>query len=101
MRTAKETVTAFYDAILRRDLVEARRYLDDQQIFVGLFETGIIFDAFVTTKSRGMGLGLAICQMIAQRHSGQLLASSDGVDGSLFQLILPLVDVSHIGPRER
>src|ERR1700757_3567486 len=27
-----------------------------------------IFDPFVTTKPQGMGLGLAICQMIISRH---------------------------------
>jgi len=49
-----------------------------------------IFDAFVTTKSRGMGLGLAICRMIVERHGGQLTASSDGKSGALFQFILPI-----------
>ena len=34
-----------------------------------------IFDAFVTSKSQGMGLGLAISRMIVQRHSGQLSAA--------------------------
>lgn len=48
-----------------------------------------IFDAFVTTKPRGMGLGLAICRMIVERHGGQLLASSGENGGALFQLILP------------
>ena len=48
-----------------------------------------IFGAFVTTKSHGMGLGLAICRMIIEHHGGQLTASSDGKNGSLFQFVLP------------
>jgi signal transduction histidine kinase len=32
-----------------------------------------IFDAFVTTKPTGMGLGLAICKMIIDRHGGNNL----------------------------
>jgi signal transduction histidine kinase len=37
-----------------------------------------------------MGLGLAICRMIIEHHHGQLTASSDGKNGSLFQLVLPI-----------
>jgi C4-dicarboxylate-specific signal transduction histidine kinase len=48
-----------------------------------------IFDAFVTTKAHGMGLGLAICQLIIQGHGGQLSAFSNGKDGSLFRYALP------------
>jgi signal transduction histidine kinase len=48
-----------------------------------------IFDAFFTTKGHGMGLGLAICRMIIERHGGQLTASSDGKSGALFSIILP------------
>ena len=48
-----------------------------------------IFDAFVTTKTHGMGLGLAICRMIIQRHGGQITVSSDGKRGALFQFVLP------------
>ena len=36
-----------------------------------------------------MGLGLAICRMIIERHGGRLSASSDGTNGTLFQVILP------------
>ena len=49
-----------------------------------------IFDAFVTTKAHGMGLGLAICRMIVQRHGGQLSALSDGKKGAQFQFVLPI-----------
>jgi PAS domain S-box-containing protein len=50
---------------------------------------GSIFEAFFTTKSHGIGLGLAICRMIVERHGGQLTAASDGNNGARFQFVLP------------
>ena len=50
-----------------------------------------IFDAFVTTKSHGMGLGLALCRMIIERHSGQLTASPAHPRGSIFRIGLPIL----------
>jgi len=49
-----------------------------------------IFDPFVTTKPQGMGLGLAICQMIISRHEGQLSALAGNKGGALFQFTLPI-----------
>ena len=49
-----------------------------------------IFDAFVTTKAQGMGLGLAICRRIIESHGGQISALSDGKSGALFQFVLPI-----------
>ena len=49
-----------------------------------------IFDPFVTTKPNGIGLGLAICRMIVERHGGKLSALSDGKNGAQFQLVLPI-----------
>jgi signal transduction histidine kinase len=51
---------------------------------------GNIFEAFVTTKPNGTGLGLAICSTIIERHGGRLTASSDGKNGALFQIVLPV-----------
>lgn len=48
-----------------------------------------IFEAFVTTKAQGMGLGLAICRMIVERHGGQLSTSPAHPHGSVFRVILP------------
>src|SRR6476660_3425596 len=48
-----------------------------------------IFGPFVTTKPHGMGLGLAICRAIVERHGGQLSATSDVKKGTLFKFSLP------------
>ena len=48
-----------------------------------------IFDAFVTTKPHGMGLGLALCRMIIERHEGQLSAVPAYPRGSIFRIVLP------------
>ena len=52
---------------------------------------GDLFDPFVTSKAEGMGLGLAICRMIIERHGGQLSArSNQKSSGALFQFTLPI-----------
>jgi signal transduction histidine kinase len=52
-------------------------------------KSGDMFEAFFTTKSQGMGLGLAICQMIIEHHGGQLSVSPASPHGAIFQMILP------------
>ena len=48
-----------------------------------------LFTAFITTKEGGMGLGLSLCQMIVDRHNGQLSVSSDVGKGTRFEITLP------------
>ena len=48
-----------------------------------------IFDVFFTTKPHGMGLGLAICRMIVERHEGRLVVSSANPHGAIFRIMLP------------
>jgi signal transduction histidine kinase len=49
-----------------------------------------IFDAFFTTKSNGMGLGLAICRSIIEAHGGTLTVSRNESPGSIFHIVLPV-----------
>jgi PAS domain S-box-containing protein len=48
-----------------------------------------IFDPFYTTKHGGTGLGLSFCHKIVEAHGGDILAHSDGVSGTVFQVIIP------------
>jgi signal transduction histidine kinase len=57
-----------------------------------------IFGAFFTTKAHGMGLGLAICRMIIERHEGRLTATSDGKSGATFQFVLPIAAADEVAP---
>ena len=50
-----------------------------------------IFDAFYTTKSEGMGMGLFICRTIIESHGGRLWAESCTPHGSAFNVTLPSV----------
>ena len=51
--------------------------------------TDRIFDTFYTTKSHGMGIGLAICRSIIEAHGGGIRASPGNPHGTVFQVILP------------
>ena len=48
-----------------------------------------IFDPLFTTKPRGMGMGLSICQSIIEAHEGRLWAAPTGSHGAVFQFSLP------------
>jgi PAS domain S-box-containing protein len=49
-----------------------------------------IFDAFVTTKKTGMGMGLAISRSIVEAHCGRLWAENNPSSGATFNVVLPL-----------
>ena len=48
-----------------------------------------VFDAFYTTKSTGVGMGLSICRSIVVAHGGRLWADANEPRGAVFQFTLP------------
>ncbi len=61
----------------------------------GVADPDRIFDAFVTTKEKGMGVGLAVSRTIVDAHGGRLWAENNKTGGATFNVTLPL---SHDGP---
>ncbi len=60
-----------------------------------------LFHPFQTTKANGMGLGLTICQSIAEMHGGKLIESSEVEQGAEFILFLPAMRTEKSGDAGR
>jgi signal transduction histidine kinase len=80
-------------------VLQVKTQLDDESIVLivegsgpGIDPTKMnsIFDTFVTTKRDGMGLGLAICRTIVERHAGKIFVTSAHPHGCLFHVVLPI-----------
>jgi PAS domain S-box-containing protein len=60
----------------------------------GIPEAESIFDAFVTTKAKGMGIGLAVSRSIVEAHEGRLSASNNPSFGATFSVVLPVTPLA-------
>ena len=65
-------------------LVEIRDY------GTGLADSERIYEAFYTTKEKGMGMGLSICRSIVEAHGGRLGTAPCQGPGTTFFFTLPL-----------
>jgi signal transduction histidine kinase len=71
---------------------------DRDHVRVSVRDTGVgfdrqimdkLFDAFYTTKSDGMGIGLSVCRSIVERHHGRLWAEPNDGPGATFAFSVP------------
>jgi signal transduction histidine kinase len=72
---------------------------EEDEICVSIEDCGIgvsaenlprLFEPFFTTRSQGIGMGLAISRSIVEAHGGRLWAESTVNQGSVFQFTLPV-----------
>jgi signal transduction histidine kinase len=57
---------------------------------------GKVFTPFVTTKSQGLGIGLAIARNIVQAHGGNIAARNNSGKGATFTVTLPVGEATRV-----
>jgi PAS domain S-box-containing protein len=81
-----------------RELVIQSHQVEAHQVQVAVKDRGVgisaenfdrLFNAFFTTKSTGMGMGLSICRSIIAAHGGRLWAAPNLPQGATFHFTLP------------
>jgi signal transduction histidine kinase len=81
-----------------RQLTVNSRLSENEHLLISVNDTGVglppqqadqIFNAFVTTKPSGTGMGLSISRSIVQAHGGRLWAADNSPRGASFNFTLP------------
>jgi signal transduction histidine kinase len=84
-----------------RELMIRSKQTETNSILVAVVDSGPgidpenlerVFEAFYTTKSDGVGMGLSICRSIIEAHGGRLWADASEARGAVFQFTLPNVE---------
>ncbi|MGX1198629.1 PAS domain-containing sensor histidine kinase [Parvibaculum sp. MBR-TMA-1.3b-4.2] len=99
LNLARNAVEAMQECALRKLSVTTLR-LDDGFIRTSIADTGPglasevaenLFQPFITTKEKGMGIGLSICWSIVDAHGGELWAEKNESGGTSFHFRLPSI----------
>ena len=98
-RVYRNLITNAFQATPPRGRVVVRTRRQDNQAVIEIADTGTgilperldtIFDDFVTTKRRGLGLGLAISKKVVEQLGGRITVASEMAVGSTFSLHFPV-----------
>ncbi|PYR25524.1 MAG: hypothetical protein DMF98_11935 [Acidobacteria bacterium] len=96
LRNASDAMVDVHDRP-RQLLVRTERE-DGDRVRVSVRDAGVgvdprsmnkLFDAFYTTKSDGMGIGLSVSRSIIEGHQGRLWAESNDGPGATFSFSIP------------
>jgi PAS domain S-box-containing protein len=91
-------IEAMVDAVAPRILTLRTGYAGGKSVEVAVVDCGKglpqdsekLFEPFVSTKPKGLGLGLSISRSIVEAHGGQLAAWSDATPSTTFHFALPV-----------
>lgn len=98
----RNSVEAMAEQPLPHDLIVSTKLADEGTAEVSVSDTGPglalkvqaqLFQPFITTKEKGMGLGLSICRSIIDAHGGRLWATPNADRGVTFRFTLPLAEM--------
>ncbi len=98
MNLIMNSIDAMKDVDQERELTIRSQWADNRMLMISVSDTGVglppqhadrIFDAFFTTKSHGIGMGLRISRSIVESHGGRLWAVDSSLHGATFHFTLP------------
>jgi PAS domain S-box-containing protein len=98
MNLIMNSIDAMKDVNGTRELAIKSELRENEQVLVSVSDTGVglpreqmdqIFNAFVTTKLHGTGMGLSISRSIVESHGGRLWATDNSPRGASFHFTLP------------
>lgn len=96
LRNAADAMSAIDDR--PRELFIKTEWQDGNQVRVSVKDSGVgftpqavdkIFEAFYTTKTDGMGIGLSVSRSIIEAHRGRLWATRNDGPGATFSFTIP------------
>lgn len=94
-------MTNALDATANREnaIIEVSAYQKENSVILHVDDNGHglsdsirrdLFKAFVTSKTDGLGVGLAVSQSLAEACGGELQVAQSGLGGAKFELVLPI-----------